>query len=753
MGGADGTVPVAVVSGADKMGLSIRKFAVGFAALIVLAGIFLLYVRYDRTPPIVLDVARPASVAAADANRPQTQETVGTIVGVRVGSVRETEFLHRDETGRIDRRFGFHELLHEQGDQWEITKPYMDLFLPAASCRVTADCGRVQIDDVLGRPMTSDAMFTGNVVIHLTPTDSNNPWECFIHLDDVGFLAEKSLFSSTGAVRFLSRDVRLDGAGMELVYNASRSRVELFRIFDLDSLRLRSSEVRRATGVGSPGSEGRVADLPATEKDSSELSSADSRGRGAASTDSNAPPVDVYQCVFRKNVRLESPDGAVLAKDVLAINNIQWSRRDEPAPAPLPAVDPNEPEPVAPPVANALNTTASSHVAMSSIPEELFDVVVTCDGGADITLTNSPDGIGGRVMAGTGENPPSEIAPEEIASSDRQQVVARRIDYDFCTNDAIMLGPVAMSFAIDPNRLGERAGGEPMPAVVTAQKAVRFLAASKQAVLEGDCTAMLRKSEPNANDEYRLAAPRLTLDLVIDSNMPGDVKVDVRKFVADEGEKPADSIDSVASPPVAVRMWRRVSDKLLGWGALDARELQYDADPGRFMASGPGMIWLHNNATVQSKDDPNVILEPCYVRLSNFDTLTYWSLSKRIVAGDDEQQLRVNYFPLVEEKPGPETQVVAGHVEATLREIAPGRMDLVSLVASKGIEYDSEADHHHFAGSEMVYDHARSLMTIRGDAVRPCYLNGVLVDEILLNPRTGRVEAQVPTATVFQVGP
>ncbi|MBP7049912.1 MAG: hypothetical protein KBE65_02750 [Phycisphaerae bacterium] len=739
------------------MGLNVRKFAVGFATLGALAGVFLLYMRFNRTPPIVVEPDRPAPVSTKEGSDPAARNAVGTIVGIDVENVRETEFVHCDQTGRIDRKFGFHELLHAQGNQWEGTMPYMEQLFSDAICRVTADRARVRLDDTFGRPMPTDAWFTGNVVIHLTPLDPNNPWECFIHLDDVGFLAEKSLFSSTGAVRFLSRPVRLTGTGMELVYNTAHSRIELFRIFDLDSLRMRISELKAVAGARShdkerPDVERPAADRAEVEKDSIELAAGE--GPKATVADSNSMPTDIYQCVFRKNARLVSPDGAFLAREALSINNIQWSGPGDRDGASRRRTEAKESRPPAPPSAGALDTTVSSHGSLTSIPEELYDVVVTCDGGADITLMNGPQGAVGPVATDANDHPPAELASEEIALSEPNQVVARRIDYDYSTRDATILGPFAAKLAIDPNRLGEKAGGKPMPAVVTARKMVRFLAATRQVVLEGDCTAVLRRSDPNADDEHRLTAPRLIADLAVDSNAAGDVNVDVRRFVADAGEAPAGSADPGAGSAVAVSMSRRVAGELLGWGSLNTAELQYDADAGQFTAMGPGVIWLNNNATIRSKDDPNeVTLEPCYVRLANFDALRYWSLSNRIVAEDDAQQLQVDYVPLVNGGYGPLTRVVAGHVEATLVEVVEGKMDLASLVASRGIAYDSEADQADFSGSELVYDRATDLMTIRGDEARPCRMNGVLVDHIVLNRKTGQFEAEAPTTSVFQVGP
>jgi hypothetical protein len=731
------------------MSLNLRKLAVGFLALGVLVGVFVLYMRFNRTPPIVVGAAKAVPQPVADVNRSESNQQAGKIAGVKIGPVVDTEFIHRNESNQIDRKFGFEELLHKQGNQWVITKPYMWMYLERFSCRVTADQGRIQLVEAFGRAMPTDAEFIGNVMIHVVPTNPSDPWECFIHLDDVGFLAEKSLFSSTGAVRFLSRAVRLTGTGMELIYDGPRSRLEMFRVFDLDSLRMRSSEVKAMADKGPDDSTPSGESGPAAETDAGRtVPVADATERTPTPADSDAPPPDVYRCVLRRNVRLESPDGVVVARDLLSINGIQRSRPEEPDSQAGQTADPNG----APlPAANALNTTASSYPAMSSIPEELYDIVVTCDGGAEITLIGGSPFLAEAIAARVQESAPVESTPHEIDSSDRQQVVARRIDFDFQTNDTTMLGPVAMKFLVDPNNLGEKPGGAPMPMEVTAQGTVRFLAASERIVLEGGSTATLHSVELDSSDEYRLAAPRLTLDLAIDSNTPEDVKVRLRRLVADDGSETPGETDFAGGHVVTVRMWRRTEDKLLSQGALDARELQYDADPDRFVVTGPGVIWLHNAETIRSKNDPNATIEPCWVRLSNFDTLKYWSLSNQIVAEDDSQQLLLDYFPLVDGKYGPQTQVVAGHVEATLQEIAPNRMDLVSLVASQGIEYDSESDHMNFIGSEMVYDRDKSLLTIQGDDARPCYLNGALVDKIVVDPKTRRIEAEVRTPSIFQV--
>lgn len=757
------------------MGLNVRKFVVGVLALSVLAGLFLLYLRFNRAPPILVEVGKSAPAPAAvvrDANSPESMGTISGVGGVRdlgVGGVRDTLFLHRDEDGRLDRRFGFHELLFEQGNQWAVTKPFMDLLLPEAACRVTADRGTVQVDTTLRQPTLSDAVFSGNVVIHIIPSDPNNAWESYIHLDDVGFLAEKSMFSSTGAVRFLSRNVRLAGTGMELRYDLAHNRLERFRVFELDSLRLRSAGIQALAAVKGK-----------QDPNDEAAHAAESVDAHTVSLDSAAPVVDTYQCVFRGNVRLGATQGVVLARDVFSINNIPWPRSSvEEKPAGKRDREPNEPnvvEPLPPP--GILDTRASSHLAMTAIAEELYDMVVTCDGGFEIGLVDALRESAASADADRKTERPPATTEDTPVPGDRQYVAAQRIDVDIPTGDSTLLGPVALQVFVDPNAMGEEAGGEPMPMTVTAQQAVRFLRASEQVTLEGDCTATLLKSDPTRSiaagvdlrDEYRLQAPRLVLDLAFDANDTDDAtaqpRVDLRKLVADAGTGSSDALRGAGPPPVGLSVKRRAGNRFLGWLSLDVSALEYVADSGQVLASGPGVIFLHNAETIESKSDPNQRLEPCYARLTNFDTLEYRPAPKdggdmapaRVIAADDARQLVLRYIPLIDGgAPGAVTQVVAGHVEATFRQIAQDQMGLVSLIASEGIAYEHDdetrGEHVSFDGAELVYDHERSRITVQGDELRPCRLNGAFVDSIVVDRKAGQVTFKVPTASVFQVNP
>lgn len=720
------------------MSVPLRKFIVGLAALAVLLCAFALYTGFGRTSPILTSARELPPALADEADAGDSSGEVGTIMGVGVDRVERTQFFHTDENGRVDREFGFERLLHEKGNQWQIAHPYMKLFLPKLRCDVTADLGEVQVDAASGRPMPKDATFSGNVVIHVIPVEPNDPWECLIYLDQVGYLVERSLFSTSGPVRFLSRSARLTGTGMELIYDMARNRLDLFHIFQLGNLRLRSSEFGSVADIaGQPSDSGKSEGSGLVARRSS-LGSPASDQRPATSDGSEG-----YRCVLRGNVTIDTPDRTVRARDVLSINNILWSQADDSGKE-SPGSAATKPAPFG--QSGPLDTNVSSQPALDSVPDQLFDITVTCDRGFVI----APEGSS-RVFEDPG-NAESAGKPPAVIPPDRQHATAQRIDFDYSTTNTTLAGPVEMMFHVDPSGLtGAPAGGKPVPMTVTAQEAVRFLARPNQIVLEGGCEVVLRRSEPNLSHEYTLTAPRFTLDLVKDPNATRQVAAGVRRFVAEGGS-------------AVLCIQRKDSDKLLGRTRLNASQLQYQADPREFTALGPGTLTIHNAVAMDPKADPNQLGlgRPCYAFLSNFDVLKYSAPANRIIAEDRSQQLLLDYFPLdegqydrgvskaAERDGGPRhIQVVAGHVEASLKEAADGRMELASLTASKGIDLEDEESH--FVGSDLFYDHAQGLVTVKGNSTQSCYLNGALVDEIEMNVKTGDLRFEPAAPSILQI--
>ncbi|MBN1359534.1 MAG: hypothetical protein JW993_03030 [Sedimentisphaerales bacterium] len=719
------------------MGLSRRQLVVGLVVLAVLLGVYLVYTRLDGSEGVELAVSDRFKGAVPAGNTFPSDSNTGRVGDLRIGTVRETVFRHQTD-GVVDREFGFVELLHQQGDRWEVTQPYMRLFLPEFRGHVTADRGEVRCEASLGGQLIpNDAKFSGNVIIHVVSTEAEDPLEFFVYLDDVAFIAERSAFSTSGPIKVVSRIAQLAGRGMELIYDQGRNRLNLFRIYQLESLRFRSADLEslaaESGGQTFPGAGPDRSAAPADTQDVVVVAGGPQAG--------SAP--DYYECVFWKNVRIETPERIIAARRHLAIHNILWSKGNAMEPnAPVPGAvstvatvrpepnEPNEPEYVPYPGPNALNTKPSNFIALSTLPESSFDIVVTCDGGFIV----GPKGIG------TGAPEPNEpimVASAADASTlaspdpNHQTLFAEQIDVNAATSDAVLAGPVRIGFTLDANDVTAGAGA--IPVMVIARNVVRYLAAANRIGLEGDCVVTMRQTVempdgPPAYDEYVLKAQILLLDLVEDANT-GQFKV--RHVTAMGGAVSLQGIRQVGGEPV-------------GWVKLEGTRLDFDAIANDFVVTGPGAISLHNAKTIEAGPDASAVeislRRPCYALLSDFQRLTYSGSTRRIVA-ESSEPIQLGYVPILADgRYGPRINAAGGHIEVQLTETADGRAELASITASRGVAYVDDTQR--FAGSTLTYDHAAGLIRVTGDASQPCYLNGVLVDQIEMDVATGNTKAE-----------
>ena len=189
------------------------------------------------TPQIVIDKSSEQP-DRADISE-QSAGQVGKIGDVGIGAVQQARYTHLNSKKEVDREFGFEKLIHEMGDEWEIEKPFMNIFRKDFECRITADSGKVQVQAAGGRPAPKDASLNGNVVIHIIPAADSDITETFIYLDDIIFISERSQFSTKGPVKFVNDNAKLTGKGLELIYNEQTRRLDFLRIMQLDDLSLR----------------------------------------------------------------------------------------------------------------------------------------------------------------------------------------------------------------------------------------------------------------------------------------------------------------------------------------------------------------------------------------------------------------------------------------------------------------------------------------------------------------------------------
>ena len=713
-----------------------RKFVIGLVVFGVLLALYVGYTRLSGTGPSGFGATEPLPIPEAEAfEEPNGQG--GKIGPTEIVKIKETRFFHRGLDGRRDREFGFEVLLHKQGDRWKFTNPYMRLFLPKVRCEVSADTGEVQVQTAFGQIIPNDALFQGNVVMHIVPPKRNDPRECYIYLDEVTFVAEKSLFSSTGPVRFVSRSATLEGVGMELIYDSLQSRLELFRIIDLKSLRIRSADATLFSGDK---------EAARGERRSSPGQAA---AQGPAGVESAAAAPAFYECILRRNATIDTPQRIVIARDLLAITDIPWpGSTEKPSAGDRAAEESSEPNIADMPLPEPFDAKASRQIAFDAMPLESFDIVVTCQGG----LVVAPKDTSGQSLdSNATAQPASGGSPSLDVQSRRQQAIAQRIEYNATTEDGTFIGPVQMAAFLDPNALrgpdggfaaSESSAGEPTLMTVTARDSVRFLSASNRIVFDGNCVASAEKRDPNVTHEFTLSAPTFALDLLEDVNVPAAKKAAGRAITLKQF--------STAGGQASLAVRRRAGGLLLGWTQILASQLGYEAATKLFTARGEGELRLNNAQVTQRHTDPNALgfNQPCYAFLRGFDELVFASDTNRITVAAESRPMLIDYIPIIDGKYGQHIEGDAGHLDLTLQRTETGRTEIASLVASRGVTYEDQAKQ--FAGSTLTYDREKSLVTVVGDETQPCFYNNFQVDQIEMDIKTSTLKTQQRGVTTIQ---
>ena len=826
------------------MAFKLRKLFIAVFSLAGVLAVYLLYSRISQTPPISVNGGAEFTSSAADSNV-GLDGKIGKVGNVGVVTLKKPRYLHRNKNKEVDREFGFEELLHEEKDRWDIEKPYLNIFASTFTCYITADKGKVQVESAVGRPTPKDATFTGNVVFHILPESTSTVKESFLYLDDIAFLSEKTQFSTAGPVKFVSEDAQMLGTGMELVFNDQLQRLEFLRIIDLESLRIRSPQAALHSSARTEVNKPPDAGGEAKPKQQNELT--DSQKAQVLPTP-NRPQVkqgegEYYKCICSKNVVIDTPEQIVFAEEQVSINNIFWSKPNS-SKSQAGTADTNDVKAHAGEPGNAgPGRTAATEHSEPNKPQQVIDVVVTCDGGVVVTPMDSAaqensDKLDVEPNVSGGKAPPNFDAP-----AGRTTFVSGRIDYDASTGEAVASGPSVLTFyatnatsaeaneAVVPVKITaqketkflsasnqaifdgnclcimpqgastdqrdytlsaptltvnlpkDKSAASPadkskkslpdilatgpveltfyvddfsgvqtvstklaevkksaLPAQLTARKQARFVAASKQITFEDDCVCTMFREDPNAQEKYILSAPMLTVDLPEDAN--------------GQPSRSAGGIEHLTATGGVVRLAtvKTAGKKPLGGIELKCRRFDYDAKEQLSLVTGPGIIKVDNSSISEPNTVPGGFIRqtgggfslrrPCYAFLQNFDTLKYFSKSNRLTADAKSRgTLLIDYIPIVKGKYGKQAVATANHIEADLVSAEGGQTELSTLTATGGVTY--EDDDNQFAGSQLFYDHTKSIMKVKGDRFQPCYFNGTLVDGIEYDLKTGKIKAKV----------
>lgn len=507
-----------------------RKFVIGFISFGIVLGLFLLYYFVSAVPQVAPDKADQIIDNAIDSNAAGMQGVLGKVGDVGIGRFEMALFKKLNPiTKELEREFGFKELLHKVGDEWETEKPFMNIYQRTFDCYVTADKGIIRLETVGSRHSPKDAVFTGNVDIHIVPKGPGRFKQCHIYMDDIIFLSDKSQFSTAGPVRFVSADAKLFGTGMELIYNDVMQRLEYFRIIDLDKLIIVAPQgALFETQEKSPPSRKKTAKSAVAKADTPAAPKAEKPEKAATPGDPEKKPAvpnaetesvepakgEHYICMFSKNVVIDSPDQVIFADKKFFINDIFWSK----TPGENTDVnDSNSPGAASPQISDA-NTVSDKKTAAeksgdpNKVSEELIDIVITCDNGLVVAPVDSPRAAEDFTKADKQPGDPNAYKRKLDAAAGRTTFVTQWIDYNAPSGDTFFTGPSELTLYVeDSNSTDPNAA--PVPVKVTAQKRVTFYKASNEVIFEGSCLLKMPQEGLTVPKYATLSAPRLIFNL------------------------------------------------------------------------------------------------------------------------------------------------------------------------------------------------------------------------------------------------
>jgi hypothetical protein len=658
-----------------------------------------------------------------DFNKP-----VGKVGDFGVQNAQNAEFIIRNKkTKEIERIFGFEELLHEQGDQWEVKGPFVEVFMPDFKVDIRADSGSIRVESVDDdRVSPKDARFVGNVVIRVTG-GGGRLRESSIYLDEVIFLSQKSEVSSTGPVRYVATNAEMKGTGLKLVYNDRLRRLDVLRVNHVEFLRFKNEKA-------APFPRQRPAATRAMTDDTETVAHA-KRIIPKVSDEPNAAPAEAgnkaefYKLILSKNVTVDSPQQWIFARERISIEDILWTHTRHEEDTADRTTGKGLPEPKATPTGDLRKGDVADQ------PQYSAETFVNCENGILLLPADSNRSISDFIPSADVMAPTGDAIPEASESAAvRGRLVARSINHSLSNGHTVVSGPLEMVFY--PNDLPwaepNEATAEPTPVTITAENRAGFLPDARQAVFEGDVNCTMVRTEPNSVRSFRLSAPLLTLDLVESPTEAKAADAELRRLSASGGT-------------VRLSAVRRTASKLLGGVELRCTRFEYTPDAPRcYAATGPGVLKAHN----ARRPGPNETAvefnaqSSYWTVLQGFEDFKFFVDENRIVvSAEPEEMLDIKYVPIIDGSYGEVVTAGAARIEALLLEDSNGTTDVSSVAATGGVDY-IEGDKH-FAGSRLFYDHGQDAVTINGDESMPCLLNGVLVDSINYNLKTGEVSAEI----------
>ncbi|MCK4294919.1 MAG: hypothetical protein KAY65_17105 [Planctomycetes bacterium] len=537
----------------------LRKLLIGVVSLAAVLGIYVLYSRTSKTPPI--DVQ--SKIDLGDSNLAGFDGQAGKIGDIKIPVLKNPVYKHVNANKEIDREFGFSELIRTVGDVWEVEKPWMKIYQRRFECHIRADQGTIELETVVGDSTPKDATFSGNVVVRILAGEAGGREESVLYLDSLVFLSEKSQFSTAGPVKFVSAEAQMLGRGLEFVYNDRAERLEYLRLPHVESLHIKTSEsalfsetepnlvVQKGPQTGAPT---KGVEAVGTAKAQVPASS----GREAVERTEG----QYYKCILSKNVVIDTPEQLVFAKEDVTIGDILWSKSSAEESDEAEADGADAPGTTAAAAKETELSPAAGEQAKAAAsepnepPEKMIDIVITCDNGVLVVPVDSRKTIEDFSRSGAGPARTQGRPDKKLdAAENRATFRTGRIDYSAATGDANAVGPSELVFYTG-DVMAVEANETSVPVTVTSTKGAKFFKAANQVIFEGEPLCAMPQHGLTAQRDVTLSASKLTVNLQEDISRRSDVSPEI------VGAGPVEFIfyveDSNAAvskePPVPVRV-------------------------------------------------------------------------------------------------------------------------------------------------------------------------------------------------------
>ena len=732
-----------------------RKFKVWLISLALVFGVFAIYVVTSDTGNTRVDKT-DIGLSDADSNALMADANTGQIGDAKLQYLSQARFETVDEkTRKLKRVVGFEKVLHTSGNEWDLEKPFMNIYEGKLSCDITADNGTIEVENVKGaQPSPKNALLKGNVVIHILPEGKTSAEDSFIYLDEVKFDGDRSMFLSDSEILFQSKDAELKGKGLEVVYNGVTSRLEYLEIKKVYYLHIKKelSEMSSNNGGDDVASaQTSVNDpLPSQDKNPSESSPlADGGGQVVENQDAEPEPEseqkpavakkaegDNYQCIFQNDVILEYEDSQVVLAEELIISNLLWGSDEEDEPkdeepadnaqqggSDVKTASANSTDPAQQSEPKVVDEPADSAVATVAAESKVI-VVVTCKG----PMVVKPIRVQGDPFTPAGFKTFAQLDEKtKQFLGDRNVLLTEKIDYDYPAEIAKAKGNVELVFypEVEP-------GQEKSPAILNAKKGAEFAVLQDQAQFYGNVTGTLVDRKESYEETNVFYGDKLTVDLLSKSGTE----------ITPSSQTGIKHI-AITGPGVRLESIKSAGDTPISKVRLVSNRIDYNKATEEIIATGKGRIEYNSKVARSSKGKRSSMGtdKPCYALVEGFDKLIWQREAKHVTAYSDETNgVHIGYLPIENGRRGRKVTVDTRQIDIDYSESASKRAVLEKLTAIGGVVYYEEGMYE-FAGSDLTYNARDDFMVVNGSDEMPCMFNGGFVDGVQYDLVTGRAEA------------